>query len=265
MTILFFGDIVGKIGRKALAAVLPDYQKKYKPDLIIGNVENLAHGKGVTFKTLDELLDMGFDCFTSGNHIWKKKEVYEIMKDDKYPLLRPANYPEGTPGIGVLVLTVGARQILILNLQGRTFMLDEVADPFRTFDKLLAKHQSKKYAAIIVDFHAEATSDKVAFGWYANGRASAVIGTHTHIPTADARVLDQGTAYITDVGMVAARDSVLGVDKHVIIKKFLTQLPAEHTLPETGEVFVNAVVITIDSKTGKASDIKFLPKYTDVN
>ncbi len=256
ITILAFGDIVGRIGRRAVAGLLPDLVAKHQPDLILANVENLAHGKGVTRSTLKEMSDAGIQCFTSGNHIWKKDEGVQMLQDDAIPLLRPANYPPGTPGIGERVFTIGARRLVVLNLQGRVFMQDHVDDPFRAFDAVWAKYASEKLAGFIVDFHAEATSEKVAFGWYVAGRASAVLGTHTHVPTADAWVLPGGTAYLTDLGMSGPQESVIGVDKDVIIRGFLAQRPVEHTIPEHGQAVVNAAVIQIHPGTARATSIQ---------
>jgi metallophosphoesterase (TIGR00282 family) len=255
LTVLAFGDIVGRVGRRALAQAMPELTKEYQPDLIVANVENLAHGIGVTRKTLEEITALGIRCFTSGNHIWKKDEATQLLEDKSIPLLRPANYPPGLPGRGELVLTIGAKRLVVVNLQGRVFMKDDVDDPFRAFDALWAKYENESLAGFIVDFHAEATSEKVAFGWHVDGRATAVLGTHTHVPTADAWIMPKGTAYISDLGMVGPRHSVIGVDKDIIVRRFMTQLPLKHEIPETGEAIVNGAVVTLDPSTGRAISI----------
>ena len=255
--VLMFGDIVGRIGRRAVTAVLPELKKKYKPDLTIGNVENLAHGVGVTPSTIEEVRQAGIDFFTSGNHIWDKPEVAVMFEDKNLPLLRPANYPSNVPGRGAALVPIsGNRQILIANLMGRVFMPQQFDCPFRALDAILEEYEGAPRAATIVDFHAEATSEKVAFGLYADGRVSAVLGTHTHVPTADAEVLPGGTAYVSDIGMVGAKGTVIGVDKKNILKKFLTQMPAAHEIPEHGVCAVNAVCVTIDAATQKAIGIE---------
>ena len=180
LTVLFVGDIVGRIGRSAVAASLPGYLKRHHPDLIIANVENLAHGVGVTRKTLDDIKATGVQCFTSGNHVWRKDEALQLLQDPDLPLLRPANYPPGVPGRGDLIVEIGVHRLAVVNLQGRVFMNENLDDPFRAFDAIWKKYSSEKLSGLIVDFHAEATSEKVAFGWYADGRASAVLGTAGH-------------------------------------------------------------------------------------
>lgn len=256
--VLFFGDIVGKIGRQALKKALPQLKKKYSPDFVMANAENLAHGIGITAKTLQEMKEAGIDFFTSGNHIWKKEEANEILEKSQ-DIIRPANYAN-KPGHGWQIAKIKNRSLLIINLMGRTFIEDELKNPFQTVDDILAENQGKKLAGTIVDFHAEATSDKVALGWHLDGRVSAVIGTHTHIPTADAKILPKGTAYITDAGMVGASDSVLGVVKENILEKFVKETAKVHEIPEKGECLINAVLITIDPATGLTTDIKRIDK-----
>ena len=265
MKILFFGDIVGKIGRGAIKKVLPQLKKELEPDLVMANVENLAHGKGVTKKTLREVKDAGIDIFTSGNHIWKQNEVFEIFQEKDCMLLRPANYPPNVPGKGYKIFEVGTRSILVVNLIGRVFFKDEFDCPFRKIDEILKEFEKKKnLSGIIVDFHAEATSEKVAFGWYVDGRVSVVLGTHTHIPTADGQILPQGTAYITDVGMVGAKESVIGVQKEIIIQNFLTQIGKSHEIPKQGICTVNAVLVEIDPETKRAIDIKRIDREVEI-
>ncbi|MDD4607218.1 MAG: TIGR00282 family metallophosphoesterase [Patescibacteria group bacterium] len=264
MKILFFGDIVGKIGRQAIKKTLADYKKKYQPDFIIANGENLAHGKGATQKTLEEMQQAGINFFTSGNHIWKKNEILDVFKQGDIPIIRPANYPEGVPGEGHKIVEVGEYKILVINLLGRVFIREDLDCPFKKFDEIIKINSRKKIHAIFVDLHAEATSEHVAFGFYANGRASAVVGTHTHVPTADQQILDQGTAYVTDVGMVGGQDTVLGVAKEEIIQTFLTQMPFSHLIPEKGPAVINAVLIEIDPKTKEAKSIQRVDKIVKI-
>lgn len=267
MKILFFGDIVGKIGRHAVVAIMPTLQKKYQPDFVIANAENIAHGKGVTRQTLDEVSEAGVNFFTSGNHVWAKPEALDILEDKTMPLIRPANYPPGVLGRGAALVSYGdseEQKILVINLMGRVFINHQYDCPFRAIDAILDEYKDVKRVATVVDFHAEATSEKVAFGLYVTGRVSAVVGTHTHVPTADAQILGGATAYVSDVGMVGAKGTVIGVDKVNIIKKFLTQLPAAHEIPEHGPCLVNAVLIMIDDESGKAVRIEQILEEVEV-
>ncbi len=264
MNILFIGDIVGKSGRRTVAKILPDLRKELDADLVIANVENIAHGTGITKSTLEEMKSAGVDAFTSGNHVWAKPEVLDIFAEKNYQLIRPANFPEGSPGTGSLTLRVGARTLLLVNLQGRVFMTQDLTDPFRGLDGILAEYKAKKPDAVIVDLHAEATSEKVAFGFWADSRVAAVVGTHTHVGTADAKILPQGTAYVTDIGMVGPRDSVIGVDKDVIIKQFLTQQPSRHEIPDGGVQTFNAVLIKIDPAKHLATSIERIDRETEI-
>ncbi len=258
LKILFFGDIVGKIGREAIKKILPELKKKLKPNLILANGENLAHGAGVTKKILKEIKQSGIDFLTSGNHIWEKKEIEEIFQDPEFKdfIIRPANYPEGLLGKGEQILVTGKFSLLVINLLGRVFIKENLDCPFRKLDQILEIYKTKKLSGILVDFHAEATSEKNAFGWWADGRVSAVFGTHTHIGTIDAKILPKGTAYITDIGMVGAKDSIIGVKKDGPIKEFLTQIPQTFEIPEKGEVVINSVYLEINPKTKKATKIK---------
>lgn len=258
MKILFFGDIVGGIGRKALKAVLPKWREQRQPDVVIANVENLAHGKGVTRQTLDELRALDIDVFTSGNHIWEQKQGIELLREKGSRLLRPANYPSVAPGVGSVIFEVGTKRCCVINLQGRVFMREQVDDPFRVADSILKSLPRSEYAAILVDFHAEATSEKVAFGWYVDGRVSAVLGTHTHVPTADGWILPQGMAYISDVGMTGLKEGVIGFDRSIILERFLTSLPIPQDIPDTGAAVVNAVYLETDDRTGAATAIELL-------
>ena len=269
LKILFLGDIVGKIGRRAVTEILPKLKERYKIDLVIANVENLAHGQGATLKTLAEIQDAGVDFFTSGNHVWKKKEVIEIFQKNEIPIIRPANYPPQVPGKGYRIIEVGTKKVAIINLLGRVFMREDMDCPFRMADEILEslsgsdadsnadrRELTEMANAVIVDFHGEATSEKVALGWYLDGRVSAVIGTHTHVPTADQKIFPQGTGYISDAGMIGAKESVLGVDKNIVIKRFLDQMPGVHEIPEQGPAVFNAVLIEVDLGNGKAVRIE---------
>jgi len=248
MLILAIGDIIGKPGRQAIHELVPDLRKEYGIDLVIANGENAAGGFGLTIATAQELLDDGIDVLTSGNHIWAQKEIVPYLDED-VPLLRPLNYPPGVPGRGYML----KNKALVVNLIGRTFM-NSFDDPFRTMDALLEK-LSPKSKVIIVDFHAEATSEKVALGRYLDGRASAVLGTHTHVGTIDARILPGGTAYVTDIGMTGPDDSVIGDDADAVIQRFLTMLPHRLSVGKGRPVF-NAMMVEVDDKSGKAISIE---------
>lgn len=261
--ILFFGDVIGKLGRRAIAKVLPALKKKYKPDLVIANVENIAHGAGITKTTLEEIKSAGVEFFTSGNHVFDKSEVLQILADPSVPLLRPANYLPGTPGQGYRVIQLGKHKILVINLMGRVFMRENLDCPFRTADNILSQFKNEKLSAIIVDFHAETTSEKIALSWYLNGRVSLVVGTHSHVPTADAKISDQGTAMLSDAGMNGGRDTVIGANKEAVIEYFLTQLPAHFDYPESGVATTNALFTEIDPRTAQAKKVELI--QTEIN
>lgn len=253
VNILFIGDIVGKPGRQAVSRELHRLVDRYSVDVVIANGENASGGFGITAETAKELFSCGIHLFTSGNHIWDKKEALEYLKSE-VRILRPANYPEGAPGKGsTIVVTPGGTKVGVINLEGRVFM-NNLDCPFKSADKEIAA-LSGQVNVILVDFHAEATSEKISLGWYLDGRVSAVVGTHTHVQTADERVLPSGTAYITDVGMTGAFDSVIGVRKDEPIHKFLTQLPAKFEVAKK-DLRLNAVVLTIDESSGKALGIE---------
>lgn len=246
--ILFIGDIVGKPGRKALAQVLPLWKKQHQPDLVVVNVENLAHGKGVTPGTLAEIDALGIDVYTSGNHIFKKGELSDQCFE-KYPtLIRPANFAGHLPGTGFCRVIKNGQQFLVINLNGQVFFENqyegEIQNPFLTADRLLLG-EGQKDDIIIVDFHSEATSEKVALGYYLDGKVAAVLGTHTHVPTADARILPHGTAYISDIGMTGARESVIGVKIENALTKFLEKGPFKNEVAEEGALQANAVLVEV--------------------
>jgi hypothetical protein len=252
MKILFIGDIIGRPGRQAVGKLLPGLLQEQRIDFVIANGENAAAGFGLTPAVLDYLFALGVDVVTSGNHLWDKKDILARLRQEKR-LLRPANYPPEVPGNSSAVCQdKQGRKVGVFNLLGRVFM-PAVDCPFRTADQVIAELK-KETDIIIVDMHAEATSEKIALGWYLDGRVSAVIGTHTHVMTADERILPQGTAYITDAGMTGGFDSVIGMEKEPIIEKFLTQLPAKFEVAE-GDVRFNGVVLEVDDKSGKVQSI----------
>ncbi|OGZ35162.1 MAG: metallophosphoesterase [Candidatus Portnoybacteria bacterium RIFCSPLOWO2_01_FULL_43_11] len=263
MKILFFGDIIGRPGREAIKEILPQWKKKYQPDLVLANGENLAHGLGVSERTLKEVLEAGVDLITSGNHIFDKTEAIPLLEDKEISLLRPANYPPMVPGRGCQIIEIGIKKILVINLNGRLFFKESLDCPFREADRILEEYEDEKTAAIIVDFHAEATSEKVVMGHYLDGRVSAVLGTHTHIPTADDKILPAGTAYISDIGMVGPAYSVIGIDKDVIIKEFLTQIRQKKGEIAQGPVEINAVLLETDNQ-GRAKKIERLREIIDL-
>lgn len=263
MNILMFGDIVGRPGRQTISKTLPQLKEEYKPDLIIANAENLAHGLGITKDTVEEMLKAGIDILTSGNHVWNRAEAISIIQDKKIPILRPANYPSDVPGRGWQIVRVGAKSVLVINLIGRVFFKEDFDCPFRKADEILKECEEEKLAAIIVDAHIEATSEAAALAWYLDGRVSAVLGTHTHVPTSDFKILPRGTAFISDIGMTGPADSVIGMDKDLIIKNFLTQMPVRFEVAE-GVVDLNAVIVDVNDKTQKARDIKRIRKKIEL-
>ncbi len=253
MKILFFGDVVGRLGRRAVIRSLPEYKKQYRPDLIIANGENLAHGSGITMKTAEEMLTAGVNILTGGNHIFKKSGYEEVFTQLGKQVIRPANYPPGVAGQGYTTVKIKKQRVCVINLNGRVFFRENFDDPFRGFDKIEKLLKIAKNDIVLIDFHAEATSEKSAFAWYVDGRATAVLGTHTHVPTADAKILPQGTALITDVGMVGARDSVIGVEKEGPLTMFLTQLPVKFERADEGWAQINVVLLEI--KAGRVKKI----------
>jgi metallophosphoesterase (TIGR00282 family) len=253
MRILFIGDIVGEPGRRAVEALVPRIAKREYIDFIIANGENVAGGSGLTSALADQLFDHGIDVITSGDHIWKRKEMASELDVDNR-VIRPANYPEGVPGFGHGIFeSKEGIKIGVLNLVGRVFM-QPVECPFRTAKAIVDKIRDKT-RIIIVDMHAEATSEKIALGYYLDGHVSAVLGTHTHVQTSDEKILSEGTAYISDTGMTGPFDGVIGRKKDAIIRRFLTQLPVRFEMAE-GDIQLHGVIIDIDDKTGKANSIK---------
>lgn len=254
MRILILGDVVGRPGRRAVRELVRPFVKNECVDLVIANAENAAGGMGVDIKSAEELFSGGVQVLTSGNHIWKKKEIYPYL-DEQPLLLRPANYPAGAPGRGWCEWRHDSGlAALIINVQGRVFMPNHVDDPFRCVDTIL-KERGRHSPVIIVDMHAEATSEKNAMGWYLNGRVSAVFGTHTHIQTADERILSEGTAYITDLGMCGPFDSIIGIEAQSVIDGFLSQLPRRFEVAQE-HVVLQGILLEIDEQSGKAQSIR---------
>jgi hypothetical protein len=271
LKVLFIGDVVGRLGREAVKEILPKLKKELEPDLVIANAENIAHGAGVSKGTLPELFGAGVDYCTTGDHAFdKEKQIDECYKEGMN-ILRPANYPPDVPGAGYALINFKKGkedyEILLINLVGRVFMNANFDCPFRKLDEILNQTDliKKKNLAIIIDLHAEATAEKIIFRHYADGRVSAILGTHTHVATADEEVTEKGTAYISDTGMVGSTDGCIGVNKEEPLKSILTQIKYKHVIPEKGKATFNAVLITIDPKTGKAKDIKRIKKNININ
>jgi metallophosphoesterase (TIGR00282 family) len=241
MNVLFFGDVCGKPGRRGLAEALPRLRDRYRSDLVIANGENAAGGVGITERTANDLFDAGVDVITTGNHVYRHREVYGFL-DSTERIIRPANYPAANPGRGHTILEAGGRRVVVINLSG-VVMLKVARSPFIEVDGILDRIAGD-FDVAVVDFHAEITSEKVAMGWYLDGRVAAVIGTHTHVPTADGRVLPAGTAHISDVGMTGSRNGVLGARRDQVLEAFITQMPVRFDGAE-GDVWVNAVVVEV--------------------
>jgi len=242
------GDAVGRPGRRAIAALLPALRRELAIDFVIANGENAAGGRGLSVSAAQELMEAGVDVITSGNHIWDQKEIIPHLESE-LPIVRPLNYPPGLPGTGI----IEHRGVTVINLQGRVFMTN-IDCPFRKADKALAQMPPK--SIVIVDMHAEATSEKVAMGWYLDGRVSAVLGTHTHVGTVDTRILPKGTAYVSDVGMVGAKDSVIGDEVEAVIRRFLTAMPVRLEVARRGGLIFNSVLVEIDEETALAERIE---------
>lgn len=264
MKILFFGDIIGKSGRGAIRQILPQLKEAERPDFVVANVENAAHGKGITHRIVAALLESGIDFLTSGNHIFAKPDYKKVFADFPDKIIRPANFPEDLAGGGYKIITANKTPVLLINLNGQVFMErqfdeGEISNPFLTLDKILDE-AGKKATVRILDFHAEATSEKRAMGFYADGRLSAVLGTHTHVQSADAQILPLGTGYITDLGMVGAKDSIIGVERDAALKRFLVGEGS----PKVGPLLVDEgtnyeigyCILEIDVSTGRCQNIK---------
>lgn len=250
MRILFFGDVFGKAGRQSLYNTLSGLKEEFKPDYIIANAENIADGKGITEKTLHPLISMGIDAFTGGNHLWDRVEALDYVRKEKR-IVKPLNFPATTPGNPYLVLEKNEMKLGIICLCGQVYM-PACDSPFGILDKFMSDHPD--HPPLLLDFHAESTSEKRAMGWFGDGKLAAVLGTHTHIQTADEEILPLGCAYITDVGMTGAHDSVIGIKKGIIVDKFLTAIPNRYESADLG-LQINAVVVDIDDNSGKAIHI----------
>jgi metallophosphoesterase (TIGR00282 family) len=259
---MVIGDIIGKPGRLAVVHELTGLRQELDLDVVIANGENLAAGAGLTPSLAEELLGNGVDVITSGNHIWDKREVYDYLDSDR-PVLRPMNYPDDAPGRGWLVHRLpDGDSVAVMNAMGRVFM-NQLDSPFSAMDALLDGAAEPLPPIRILDFHCEITSEKNAMGWYLDGRVSAVVGTHTHVPTADARVLPGGTAYISDIGMTGPRDSVIGFSLETVLPRFLRHLPTRFQVAD-GPVNLNAVVITIERATGRATAIEQVQRLVEI-
>lgn len=258
MHLLMIGDIVGRPGRRAVKQNLPEILGSMKVDMVIANGENAAGGNGITREIARELFSCGVDVITMGNHVWNQKEIYTYI-DRESRIIRPANYPPGTPGSGCGVFTAqNGIRLGVINLSGRVFMQD-LDCPFRKADELVGRLK-EEVGIVFMDFHAEASSEKVAMGWHMDGRASVVCGTHTHVQTADEKVLPGGTAYISDVGMTGPADSVIGVKKDIVIEKFITQMPRRFEVAE-GLYQFNAVLVEIDDASSRALSIRRIQNF----
>ena len=253
MKLFFIGDVVGQPGRRVITRQLPRLRERLHLDLVVANAENIADGAGVTPKTATELFNAGVDVLTNGNHAWDKKEALEYIKAEPR-LLRPHNYPDGTPGTGWFVAETAHGKVGILNIMGNVFMHPPLACPFTAADRVLAA-KPEDVKMVLVDLHAEVTSEKMGMGWYLDGRVSAVVGTHTHVPTADERILPQGTGYITDVGMTGCYHSVIGMDIEKSLTRLVQKLPAHFDVAE-GPGSLCAVLLDLDEKTGRCRQIQ---------
>lgn len=258
MRVLFIGDIVGRPGREAVRALLPALRSELRPGFVIANAENAAAGVGITPVVAAELLDGGVDALTLGNHAWAKREILPALEREPR-ILRPANYPSGVPGRGAAVYDVAEGAVAVVSLQGRTFM-DPIDDPFRVADELMETLRAQT-PVVLVDFHAEATSEKQAMAWHLDGRASAVLGTHTHVQTADERVLGGGTAAITDVGMTGPADSIIGMAPETVLPRFLLRLPTRFEVAG-GRAQLCAVLVDVDDRSGRARSIERVQRHT---
>jgi len=253
--VLFIGDVVGSMGREMITEYLPRLKKKFRPQVTIVNGENAAAGRGITEKIYKKFLQDGVDVVTMGNHTWDNRDIFEFI-DQAKKMVRPANFPEGTPGQGIVFVKVNQLELAVINMQARSFMVD-LDDPFRKMNELIEEAR-KRTPIIFVDFHGETTSEKQAMGWFLDGKVSAVVGTHTHVQTNDARILPQGTAYLTDVGMTGPYDGILGMRREPVIEKFLTALPKRFEVVENGRGLLSGCLLEIDDVTGKAKTIELI-------
>lgn len=259
--VLFIGDVCGKLGRESIKRLVPDLRKQHGIDLVITNIENLSHGRGATVKSVQEIMASGIDFMTSGNHIWRGKEFHDVLSGE-FPVIRPLNYPEDLPGKGFAEIDLGNKGIfLVVSLMGVTFFNNErtLTEPFRCIDEFLGQIDYDRYSGILIDLHAEATSEKLSAGFYLDGRVSAVLGTHTHIPTADERLMPKGTAYITDVGMAGPYDSVLWVQKELIYQQNMFPYSSGFEIQDEGPIRFDSVLVEIEGPR-KAASIRRINK-----
>jgi len=260
--VLFVGDVVGAPGRRTVRRLLPGLRREVGADLVVANAENSAGGRGVGVRTARELRDAGIDVLTTGNHVWAQPDVDQALADDDLRLLRPLNFPDELPGRGACTLRVKGRDVTVVSLLGRVFM-NPLDDPFRTMDTFLLTHgggDGARRPLIVVDFHAEATSEKLAMGWHLAGRVAAVVGTHTHVPTADARVLPGETGYVTDLGMVGPWDSIIGAAIEPTLRRFLTQRPSRAAVAD-GAVGFNSVLVELDAERGTCRAVRRVDRF----
>ena len=267
MRVLCIGDVVARAGRTALSQVLPRWCEEHEPDAVIACVDNLAHGKGATPKTVEELLALGIDALTSGDHVLNASNADELLNHPHYPIIRPQNCPQGTSGVGFRRIQMKGGHLLVIHVAGQVFMPEHqgFTSPFEAADAALNEGLKDGPAWVVVDVHAEATSEKVALGWYLDGRVTAVVGTHTHIPTCDEWVLPKGTAYVTDLGMVGIRESVLGVETDIILRRFTEGGQEPFQPSERGTAVVTGVLVETDSQAPAAKSIKRLTEYVTLS
>lgn len=255
MRFLIFGDVVGRPGREAITKALPALREEYKPDSVIVNVENIAHGAGISPSTMAEAAAWKADVFTTGDHAWDNEAGVSLLDDPRWPIVRPANYPPKLSGRGYHIYTNGAWRIAVIELQGQVFFKNHPLNPFLYLDELLNKADIKEANIVLVELHVEASSEIRALGWYADGRISALWGTHTHIPAADEQILPKGTAYVSSVGMNGNYHSVIGVDVEGPLRTFTKQIPTRFTFDATGPYEIGALIIDVDPSTGRATHI----------
>lgn len=265
INILFIGDVVGRIGRQTIIDVLPKLKKQYNPDLIIANGENIAHGKGLTLLTAEQMFAAGVNWMTSGDHCFDQASSIEDCFNGKLNILRPENYSVDAPGKGHALIKAGDHNILLINLVGRSFMNRYFDCPFRAAEKILTNFTDENLSAIIIDIHAEATAEKIALKHFLDGKISALLGTHTHVPTADAQITQLGTGYITDAGMTGYADGVIGIMPQAVIDSFLTQTKINHQLPDAGRSQCNIVRLQIDPQTKKCLEIELIQKIVTIS
>lgn len=265
--VLIFGDVVGALGREGLVKALSTLREKYSPDFIVANVENLAHGAGVTLKTLNELTMAGVDAFTGGNHSWDNPLGAPLFEDAEWgnKLAVPTNYGGAKGGKNAILVEKNGVRILIANVMGQLFTHPNTSSPFTALDNILTSHAKDNANVVLVDIHGEATSEKEAFGHYADGNVTAVVGTHTHIPTNDHKILPGGTAYVTDLGRCGAYDSVLGFEKTSAVRRYLAQSSGNYDLPKKGACEVNGIALTVDLDTGLAAQVDRIREIVDIS